>query len=157
VTTKKNRIVKGRPAARLAAVQALYQLEQEPTTPQKVVVEFINHRFNEIVDGTRFITPDKTLFQDIVLGVMERLADLDPIITSALAEGWRLERIESVVRAVLRAAVFELSRDTSVPTPVVINEYIEITKSFCSPSEVAFVNGSLDTLAKLLRAEGLQE
>jgi N utilization substance protein B len=157
VTTKKNSIVKGRPAARLAAVQALYQLEQEPTTPQKVVVEFINHRFNEIVDGTRFITPDKTLFQDIVLGVMERLADLDPIITSALAEGWRLERIESVVRAVLRAAVFELSRDTSVPTPVVINEYIEITKSFCSPSEVAFVNGSLDTLAKLLRAEGLQE
>ncbi|MGV8948848.1 MAG: transcription antitermination factor NusB [Candidatus Paracaedibacter sp.] len=157
MTTKKNSIVKGRPAARLAAVQALYQLEQEPTTPQKVVVEFINHRFNEIVDGTRFITPDKTLFQDIVLGVMERLADLDPIITSALAEGWRLERIESVVRAVLRAAVFELSRDTSVPTPVVINEYIEITKYFCSPSEVAFVNGSLDTLAKLLRAEGLQE
>ena len=157
MTTKKNSIVKGRPAARLAAVQALYQLELEPTTPQKVVVEFINHRFNEIVDGTRFITPDKTLFQDIVLGVMERLADLDPIITSALAEGWRLERIESVVRAVLRAAVFELSRDTSVPTPVVINEYIEITKSFCSPSEVAFVNGSLDTLAKLLRAEGLQE
>ena len=157
MTTKKNSIVKGRPAARLAAVQALYQLEQEPITPQKVVLEFINHRFNEIVDGTRFITPDKTLFQDIVLGVMERLSDLDPMITSALAEGWRLDRIESVVRAVLRAAVFELSRDTSVPTPVVINEYIEITKSFCSPSEVAFVNGSLDALAKLLRAEGMQE
>ena len=157
MTTKKNSIVKGRPAARLAAVQALYQLEQEPITPQKVVLEFINHRFNEIVDGTRFITPDTKLFQDIVLGVMERLSDLDPMITSALAEGWRLDRIESVVRAVLRAAVFELSRDTSVPTAVVINEYIEITKSFCSPSEVAFVNGSLDALAKLLRAEGMQE
>jgi N utilization substance protein B len=157
VTTKKNSIVKGRPAARLAAVQALYQLEQEPTTPQKVIFEFINHRFNEIVDETRFITPDKTLFQDIVLGVMERLSDLDPMITSILSEGWRLERIESVVRAVLRAAVFELSRDTSVPTPVVINEYIEITKSFCSPSEVAFVNGSLDALAKLLRTENMQE
>lgn len=157
VTGKKNNIVKGRPAARLAAVQALYQLEQEPTTPQKVVLEFINHRFHEAVDGTRFVTPDKTLFQDIVLGVMERLADLDPMIASTLSEGWRLARIESVVRAILRAAVFELSRDTSVPTPVVINEYIEITKSFCSPSEVSFVNASLDTLAKLLRTEDLQE
>ena len=156
-TTNKNRVMKGRPAARLAAVQALYQLEQEPTTPQKVVLEFVNHRFNEIVDGTRFITPDKTLFQDIVLGVMERLADLDPMITSTLSEGWRIERIESVVRAILRAAVFELSRDTSVPTPVVINEYIEITKSFCSPSEAAFVNASLDALAKLLRTEDMQE
>ena len=157
MTGKKSSIVKGRPAARLAAVQALYQLEQEPTTPQKVISEFVTHRFNEIVDGTRFVTPDKSLFQDIVLGVMERLADLDPMITSTLSEGWRLERIESVVRSILRAAVFELSRDTSVPTPVVINEYIEIAKSFCSPSEVSFVNGSLDSLAKLLRTEDLQE
>ena len=154
---KKNIIVKGRPAARLAAVQALYQLEQEPTTPQKVVLEFMNHRFNEIVDGTRFITPDKILFQEIVLGVMERLADLDPMISATLSEDWRIERMESVVRAILRAAVFELSRDTAVPTPVVINEYIEITKAFCSGPEVAFVNASLDALAKLLRTEDLQE
>lgn len=154
---KKNIIVKGRLAARLAAVQALYQLEQEPTTPQKVVLEFLNHRFSEIVDGTRFITPDKTLFQEIVLGVMERLADLDPMITSTLSEDWRIERMESVVRAILRAAVFELSRDTAVPGPVVINEYIEITKAFCSTPEVAFVNASLDILAKLLRTEDLQE
>ncbi len=154
---KKNIIVKGRPAARLAAVQALYQLEQEPTTPQKVVQEFLNHRFNEVIDGTRFITPDKTLFQDIVMGAMERLADLDSMITSTLSEDWRLERMESVVRAILRAAVFELSRDTSVPVPVVINEYIEITKSFCTGPEVAFVNASLDALAKLLRTVDLQE
>lgn len=154
---KENIIVKGRPAARLAAVQALYQLEQEPTTPQKVVQEFLNHRFNEVVDGTRFITPDKTLFQDIVMGAMERLADLDSMITSTLSEDWRLERMESVVRAILRAAVFELSRDTSVPVPVVINEYIEITKSFCTGPEVAFVNASLDALAKLLRTVDLQE
>ena len=154
---KKNMIVKGRPAARLAAVQALYQLEQEPTTPQKVVQEFLNHRLNEIVDGTRFITPDRTLFQDIVTGVMERLADLDSMITSTLSEDWRLERMESVIRAILRAAVFELSRDTAVPVPVVINEYIEITKAFSGGPEVAFVNASLDALAKLLRTTDLQE
>jgi N utilization substance protein B len=157
VSTQKNIIVKGRPAARLAAVQALYQLEQEPTTPQKVVVEFLNHRFNEIVDGTRFITPDKTLFQDIVMGVTDRMADLDSMISSTLSEDWRLERMESVVRAILRAAVFELSHDTSVPVPVVINEYIEITKSFCTGPEVAFVNASLDSLAKLLRTADMQE
>jgi N utilization substance protein B len=154
---KKNIIVKGRPAARLAAVQALYQLEHEPTTPQKVVLEFLNHRFDEVVEGTKFITPDKTLFQEIVIGVMEQTADLDSMIASTLAEDWKIERLESVVRAILRAAVFELSRDTSVPTPVVINEYIEITKSFCTPSEVAFVNASLDVLAKLLRTKDLQE
>jgi N utilization substance protein B len=154
---KKNIIVKGRPAARLAAVQALYQLEHEPTTPQKVILEFLNHRFNEVVDGTKFITPDKTLFQDIVMGVMERMADLDSMIASTLSEDWRLERMESVVRAILRAAVFELSHDTSVPTPVVINEYIEITKSFCTGPEVAFVNASLDALAKLLRTLDMQE
>jgi N utilization substance protein B len=157
VTTKKNIVVKGRPAARLAAVQALYQLEQEPTTPQKVIVEFLNYRFTEVVDNTRFITPDKSLFEDIVIGVMDRMADLDSMISSTLSEDWRIERMESVVRAILRAAVFELSRDTSVPVPVVINEYIEITKSFCTGPEVAFVNASLDALAKLLRTVDLQE
>lgn len=154
---KKNIVMKGRPAARLAAVQALYQLEQEPTTPQKVVQEFLTHRFHEVVDGTQFIAPDRTLFQNIVIGTMERLADLDAMIASTLSEHWRLERIETVVRAILRAAVFELSHDASVPVPVVINEYIEITKSFCTGSEVAFVNASLDTLAKVLRTIDLQE
>ncbi len=157
MTTKKNIVVKGRPAARLAAVQALYQLEQEPTTPQKVIVEFLNYRFTEVVDNTKFITPDKSLFEDIVIGVMDRMADLDSMISSTLSEDWRIERMESVVRAILRAAVFELSRDTSVPVPVVINEYIEITKSFCTGPEVAFVNASLDALAKLLRTADLQE
>lgn len=141
----------------MAAVQALYQLEQEPTTPQKVIVEFLNYRFTEVVDNTRFITPDKSLFEDIVIGVMDRMADLDSMISSTLSEDWRIERMESVVRAILRAAVFELSRDTSVPVPVVINEYIEITKSFCTGPEVAFVNASLDALAKLLRTVDLQE
>ena len=157
MTTKKNIVVKGRPAARLAAVQALYQLEQEPTTPQKVVVEFLNYRFTEVVDNTKFITPDKALFEDIIMGVMNRVADLDSMISATLSEDWRIERMESVVRAILRAAVFELSRDTSVPVPVVINEYIEITKSFCTGPEVAFVNASLDALAKLLRTADLQE
>lgn len=157
MTTKKNIVVKGRPAARLAAVQALYQLEQEPTTPQKVIVEFLNYRFTEVVDNTKFITPDKSLFEDIVIGVMDQMADLDSMISSTLSEDWRIERMESVVRAILRAAVFELSRDTSVPVPVVINEYIEITKSFCTGPEVAFVNASLDALAKLLRTADLQE
>jgi N utilization substance protein B len=157
MSTDKPVTIKGRPAARLAAVQALYQLEQEPTTPQKVVGEFINHRFQGSGEGAHFVNPDKTLFHDIVIGVMERLSDLDAMISATLSEGWRLERLESVIRAILRAAVFELSRDTSVPAPVVINEYIEITKAFCANSEVGFVNASLDALAKLLRTEDLQE
>lgn len=155
--TQKNIIIKGRPAARLAAVQALYQLEQEPTTPQKVIFEFLTHRFHETIGHTQFIDPDKTLFQDIIMGVMERLTDLDSMITSTLSENWRLERVSSVVRAILRAAVFELSRDTTVPTPVIINEYVEVTKAFCADPEVAFVNASLDALAKLLRSVDLQE
>ena len=152
-----NTVIKGRSAARLAAVQALYQLEQEPVPPQEVIGQFLDQRFQEAVDGIRFHNPDKVLFQEIVLGVIERLEDINPMIESALADGWRLERIVSVVRAILRASVFELIRDTSVPTPVIINEYIEITKAFCSTPEVSFVNASLDSLAKLLRTTDMQE
>lgn len=150
-------VIKGRSAARFAAVQALYQLEQEPAPPQEVIGQFLSYRFDEVVDGTRFLKPDKDLFQEIVSGVSERLETLNPMIESSLSEGWRLERIDSVIRAILRAAVFELVRDTSVPAPVVINEYIEIAKAFCDTPEVSFVNGSLDCLAKLLRVPDLQE
>ena len=157
MTSEKNFIVKGRHAARLAAVQALYQLEQEPVLPEQVIAEFTTCRFQEIVEGTRFIKPDTVLFQDIVYGVTERFTTLNSMLESSLSEGWRLDRMQSVVRAILRAAVFELLRNTSVPTPVVINEYIEITRAFCADPEVSFVNAVLDALAKLLRNPDLQE
>lgn len=157
MSTEPKMIVKGRSAARLAAIQALYQLEQEPSSAHKVVQEFITHRFGEIIDGTRFINPDKTLFQDIVIGVTEGQEALDAMISGTLTEGWRLDRLETVVRAILRAGVFELSRDSSVPSPVVINEYVDITKAFCSGQEPSFVNASLDALATLLRTQDFQE
>lgn len=143
-------IVRGRFAARLAAVQALYQLEQEPSDPIRVVQQFILHRFNKIIDNVSLRKPDAMLFQTIVVETHERLAEIDTLVMSVLAEGWPLNRIDSVLRAILRAATAELLGVTEVPPPVVINEYINLTKEYFGTKEVAFVNASLDKLQKTI-------
>ncbi len=142
-------IFRGRFAARFAAIQALYQLEREENLGLAVVQQFLTHHF-EKSDEITYIKPDTRLFQRIVLCACEHKEQIDQLISQFLNQDWRLERIDSVVRAILKAATCELLGLTEVPAPVVINEYINVTKEYFTGKEVAFVNGTLDNIAKHL-------
>lgn len=140
-----------RSASRLGAVQALYQMEQSNAAAETVVREFLDHRFGREVDGTLFNAPDGELFADIVKGASEHHAIIDPLISGALTTDWTLARLEAVIRAILRAGVYELRFRPDVPTRVIINEYLDVAHAFYSGPEPALVNGILDRLAKDLR------
>jgi N utilization substance protein B len=138
-----------RRAARLAAVQALYQLEMNEATTQQVIAEFQTLRLAE--------DADRDLFADVVAGTMTRLHELDAEIGRLLAEGWSFERLETVLRAILRAGTYELMVRLDVPPRVAINEYVEIAHSFFGGREPNLVNGLLDRLAKERREDELHQ
>ncbi|WP_032112989.1 transcription antitermination factor NusB [Candidatus Paracaedibacter symbiosus] len=144
--TKQTRAFGARTASRLAAVQALYQLEIEPISPRAVIGQFIAHRFKE--EKLFPVKVNEDLFEQIVSGVYEKRQELDLLISNILANGWTIERLEVVVKAILRAATYELLGNTNAPKPVIINEYVNVTKAFFSGQEPAFVNASLDNLSK---------
>lgn len=139
---------KARSVARLAAVQALYQMEVSGAGAEAVVREFSEHRFDRDVDGHAMGAADEAFFSELVRGVVDTQADIDRAIARRLAEGWRLERIDATLRAILRAGAFELTRRTDVPHEVAIDEYVEIAKSFFEGPEPGFVNGALDGIAR---------
>lgn len=145
--------VKGgaRSSARLAAVQALYQIEASGTPSRIVIKEFVDHRLGELIDDQQFAKADKAFFIDLVSGIDGRSAEIDDLIKSNLTDSWSLERIESVARAVIRSGVYEILARPDVPTNVIINEYVDVTKAFFDDSTPAFVNGILDKIAKLTR------
>ena len=141
-----------RSVARLAAVQALYQMEVSGAGSEAVVREFIDHRFDGDIEGERLAPADEAYFHDIVRGVVERQSSIDKAIVRRLADNWRLERIDATLRAILRAGAFELIARADAPTEVVIDEYVEIAKSFFNGPEPGFVNGALDAIARDERA-----
>jgi len=141
-----------RSVARLAAVQALYQMELSSAGAEAVIREFSDHRFDRDVEGLTLAAADEAFFADLVRGVVEQQGEVDAAIARRLAQGWRLERIDSTVRAILRAGAFELTHRPDVPTEVVIDEYVELAKSFFDGPEPAFVNGALDGVARDVRA-----
>ena len=136
----------GRRSARLAAVQALYQMEVTGGDAETVAQEFVNYRFQDDSD-----LPDEILFRAIIAGVPNRQAEIDRAIASCLSADWRLQRIDSILRAILRAAAFELVGRNDVPARVVIDEYIEIARRFFGDEECSFVNAVLDRLAHAQR------
>jgi N utilization substance protein B len=137
-----------RSVARLAAVQALYQMEVSGVGSEAVVREFVDHRFDADMEGERLAPADEAYFSDIVRGVIERQSDIDRAILKRLAEGWKLERIDATLRAILRAGAFELIGRPDAPTEVVINEYVEIAKSFFEGPEPGVANAVLDAIAR---------
>ena len=137
-----------RSVARLAAVQALYQMEVTRAGVETVIREFRDHRFGGDLDGQALAEADEPFFADLVRGVIGDQKDIDAGLTRRLATGWRLERLDATVRAILRCATFELLGRPDVPREVVINEYVEISKSFFGGTEVGFVNGILDAVAR---------
>ncbi len=141
-----------RTAARLAAVQALYQMELSDSDAETVAQEFCEHRFQEI-GGAPIGEPDAEFFADILHGVPYRQVEIDRAIASNLAEGWKLARIDSILRAILRAGVYELIARRDVPAKVIIDEYLELTHAFFAGEEPAFVNGVLDRVAHGKRAK----
>lgn len=140
-----------RSAARLGAVQALYQVEMTGITPNVVVVEYVKHRLGQEIDGDEFMAADATLFEELVQGTVERQADLDALIVPALAADWPLDRLEMILRAILRVAAFELAHRIDVPVKVVITEYVDIAHAFFAGKEPGLINGVLDKLGRQLR------
>jgi N utilization substance protein B len=138
---------RGRSVARLAAVQALYQMDVAGQGAETVVREFSEHRFDRDMDGETLAPADEAWFAQVVRGVAAEQTAVDRGIRHRLASGWKLERLDATARAILRAGAFELLHRTEVPKEVVIDEYVEIAKSFFEGPEPGFVNAALDGIA----------
>ena len=144
-TTKKTR--RSRTAARLNAVQAVYQMDMTGILPETVVDEFINHRLPVMDENSSLGLPDKELFCDLALGTAKELETIDSLITDALMDGWSSERLESTLHAILRVGSYELKNRSSTPLPVIISEYVDVTRAFYDGKAVGLVNGVLDAIS----------
>lgn len=142
---------RSRSAARLAAVQALYQQEMEKTPLPILLHEFHQHRLGATIEDVEYADAEVDFFDDIVKGVDARSAELDALIASKLAEGWSLARLDKPMRQILRAGSYELLARIDVPTGTVISEYVDVAHAFYDKREAAFVNGLLDAVAKEVR------
>lgn len=140
-------------AARLLAVQALYQRAVSGQTAAEVLREFLQHRVEEEVEGLKHAKVNRELLGELVEGVAREESTLDDMLAAVLDEDWTLDRVELLLRVLLRAAIFELSDRLEVPARVVIAEYVDLANAFYDGRETAFVNGLLDRLAHVLRAE----
>jgi transcription antitermination protein NusB len=141
-----------RGAARLAAVQALYQMDLAGTGLNEILTEFERHWLGGEVEGAQYRPAEAAFFRDIVGGVVREQTRLDPQIDAALARGWPLRRIEAVLRAVLRAGAYELACRSDIPARVVMSEYVDVAAAFVDEEETGMVNAVLDQLAHQLRA-----
>lgn len=143
---------KARAAARLAAVQALYQLDMEGTGLERLLDEFHQHRLGAEIEGDQYADAEVAFFDDIVKGVAARRDEIDGHLTAKLAEGWKVERLDKTMLQILRAGAFELIARTDVPTGSVISEYVDVAHAFFESREAKFVNGVLDAVAKVVRS-----
>ncbi|MGI2033726.1 transcription antitermination factor NusB [Rhizobium panacihumi] len=142
-----------RGAARLAAVQALYQMDIGGTGVLEVVAEYEAHRLGQELDGDTYLKADPSWFRSIVAGVVRDQEKIDPMLRSALQEDWPLSRLDSTLRATLRAGTFELIERKDVPVAVIVTEYVEIARAFFEGEEPKIVNAVLDRLAKQIRGD----
>ena len=150
--TREPRKANKRGAARLAAVQALYQMDLAGTGLNEILAEFESHWLGGEVEGAQYRPAEAAFFRDIVAGVVREQTRLDPQIDAALTRGWPLKRIEAVLRAVLRAGAYELACRSDVPARVVTAEYVDVAAAFVDEEETGMVNAVLDQLAHQLRA-----
>ena len=149
---KDERKANRRGAARLAAVQALYQMDIAGTGLSDILAEFESHWLGCEVEGSQYLPAEAAFFRDIVGGVVADQRKLDPLIDAALAQGWPLKRVEALLRAVLRAGAYELDRRRDVPARVVVSEYVDVANAFVDKDETGMVNAVLDALARQLRS-----
>ncbi|RZJ17802.1 MAG: transcription antitermination factor NusB [Brevundimonas sp.] len=139
---------RARTVARLAAVQALYQMELAGEGVDAVVTEFRNHRFDADIEGQPLAEADEDWFAEVVQGVVADQRAIDEAIKARLASNWRLERLDATLRALLRCGAWELQSKPDVPREIVIDEYVELAKAFFDDAEAKFVNAALDGVAR---------
>lgn len=149
LTAKEKR---ARTVARLALVQALYQMDITGGGVESIIREFIDHRFDADLEGEPLAEADEIFFAEGARGIVKEQSTIDGLISERLASGWRIERLDSTVRAILRAGAWELKYRSDIGLEVVINEYVEIARAFFDEAEARFVNGALDGIAKDVRA-----
>jgi len=150
--TQKPQRSRARSAARLAAVQALYQQEMEGTPLVMLLTEFHQHRLGATIDDVEYAEAEVSFFDDVVKGVDARREELDGLIAARLATGWTLERLDKPMRQILRAGTYELVARPDVPVATAISEYVDVAAAFYDKREKGFVNGLLDAVAKAVRA-----
>ena len=142
---------RSRAAARLAAVQALYQRQMEQTPLARLIDEFHQHRLGREIEDVQYADAEVDFFDDIVRGVDAREAEIDALLTERLAEGWNLARLDRTLLQILRAGTYELIARPDVPTGTAIGEYVDVAHAFSDEREAKFVNGVLDAVAKAVR------
>ena len=142
---------RARTVARLAAVQALYQMELAGEGVETVIKEFSDHRFDATFEDEWMAEADETYFAEIVRGVVADQQQVDTAVTKRLAEGWKLGRLDSTLRALLRSGAWELMKRPDTPREVVLDEYVELAKAFFDERDSRFVNAALDGVARDVR------
>lgn len=147
------RNAQARTAARLAAVQALYQMDMTAIDLNRVIAEFEAHRLGQEVEGCQYPHAEAEFFRDIVEGVVREQRSIDPLIDGHLAEGWRLNRVDSILRAILRTGTYEMLRRKDVPPRVIISEYVDLAHAFFEGEEPKVVNGILDKVGHAERPQ----
>ena len=140
-----------RSAARLAAVQALYQRQMEDTPLARLLDEFHQHRLGREIEDAQYADAEVAFFDDIVSGVIARQDEIDALLAGRLAEGWSLARLDRTMLQILRAGTYELLARADVPTGTAISEYLDVTHAFFDQREAKFVNGLLDAVARAVR------
>ena len=141
-----------RSAARLAAVQALYQIDMEGTPLASLLDEFHRHRLGAEIEGDQYAQAEVAFFDDVVKGADARRDEIDELLSGKLAEGWRLERLDKTMLQILRAGAWELLARADIPTATAISEYVDVAHAFFEAREAKFVNGVLDAVAKAVRS-----
>ncbi len=142
---------KSRSAARLGAVQALYQMEMEDTPLQVLLHEFHQHRLGATIEDVTYAQAEEPFFDDIVSGVDKRRGEIDGLIAGKLTTGWSLDRLDRPMRQILRAGTYELLARKDVATATVITEYVDVAHAFYDKREAGFVNGLLDAVSRDVR------
>jgi transcription antitermination protein NusB len=140
-----------RGAARLAAVQALYQMEMAGTGLNEILAQFESHWLGREVEGEQYLPAEAAFFREIVSGVLDMQRELDPRIDAALEATWPLKRIEAILRSVLRAGSWELAKRLDIPSRVIVSEYVDVAHAFVDASETGMVNAVLDRIARAAR------
>ena len=142
---------RSRSAARLGAVQALYQLDMEAIPLPQLLHEFHQHRLGATIEDVTYADAEIAFFDDLVSGVDARRDEIDGLIAERLSKGWSLERLDKPMRQILRAGTYELIARKDVPAATVISEYVDVAHAFYGKKESGFVNGLLDAVAKGVR------
>jgi N utilization substance protein B len=142
-----------RGTARLAAVQALYQMDIGGAGINDIFAEFESHWLGKEVEGDQYLPAEEAFFRDVVAGVLRDQSKLDPLIDDALSKGWPLARIEALLRAVMRAGAYELEHRKDIPARVVIAEYVAVAQAFVDSDETGMVNAVLDQIARHFRPD----